>query len=73
VPGRDHSEEAKAILKAELVRRGLTHAALAALLTQAGSPITETSLRGKLSRGGFSAAFFLQCLDLIGATDVRLR
>lgn len=71
--GRDYSEEAKAILKAELTRRGIGYAELAARLTAAGSEIAPQSLNNKISRGGFSAAFFLQCLELIGANEVRLR
>ncbi|WP_244504678.1 DUF6471 domain-containing protein [Jannaschia faecimaris] len=32
----------------------------------------EANVRNKLSRGKFSAAFMLQCLSSIGATDLRL-
>lgn len=68
----DYAIQAKAILKAELKRRGVTYGDLARRLTEAGQPITEQYLTQKMSRGSFSAAFFLQCLDLIGATEVRL-
>jgi hypothetical protein len=35
-------------------------------------PKTEPNLRNKISRGGFSAAFFVQTLVAIGARTVRL-
>lgn len=64
--------KAKNLLKGELKRKGVTYARLAELL--AGLDITETerNLNNKISRGGFSAAFLLQCLSVIGATEVRL-
>lgn len=37
-----------------------------------GSPETERNIANKISRGGFTAAFFLQCFKAIGATTVRL-
>lgn len=32
----------------------------------------ERNLNNKISRGGFTAAFLLQCLEAIGADAVRL-
>jgi len=34
---------------------------------------SEANLRNKISRGGFSAAFFIQTLTAIGTHTVRLR
>jgi len=45
---------------------------LAEKLTAMGLPETERNLANKISRGGFTAAFFVQCLDAIGASDIRL-
>lgn len=61
--------EAKAanILKAELKRQGVTYAQLAELIGD-----KEPNVRNKLSRGKFSAAYFLQCLSAIGAYTLRL-
>lgn len=61
--------EAKAanILKAELKRRGVTYAQLAEMIGD-----KEPNVRNKLSRGKFSAAYMLQCLDRIGVIDLRL-
>jgi hypothetical protein len=33
---------------------------------------TERNLNNKISRGGFTAAFLLQCLDAIGASQLLL-
>ena len=61
--------EAKAanILKAELKRQGVTYARLAELIGD-----KEPNVRNKLSRGKFSAAYMLQCLDAIGLTEMRI-
>jgi len=63
---------AKNILKGELKRRGITYAQLVEKLEKIGVKETERNLNNKISRGGFSAAFFLQCLQAIEAKEVRL-
>jgi len=67
-----YEERAKNILKAELKRRGLTYAELVEELAKIGLSETERNIANKISRGGFSAAFFIQCLDAIGAHSVRV-
>jgi hypothetical protein len=62
----------KNLLKGELKRRGVTYRGLAEKLAAIGVQETERNLNNKISRGRFTAAFFLQCLDAIGARDVRL-
>jgi hypothetical protein len=62
----------KGMLKAELKRRNLTYQDLAAKLGEIGVRETEANLRNKVSRGGFSAAFFVQCLRAIGVQSLRL-
>ena len=66
--------EAKAanLLKAELKRKGATYAQLVERLGEIGIDEKEVNVRNKLSRGKFSAAFFLQCLTAIGSTHLRL-
>ncbi len=64
---------AKNLLKAELKRRGLTYAQLAEKLAAIGVSETERNLNNKISRGGFTAAFFLQCLSAIGVQTLRLQ
>jgi len=60
------------LLKAELKRRGITYAALADRLAEIGVSEKEANIRNKLSRGSFSAAFMLQCLEAIGSRQLHL-
>jgi hypothetical protein len=41
-------------------------------LTAMETPETERNIANKISRGGFTAAFFLQCLKAIGCANLRL-
>ncbi|MDP3261949.1 MULTISPECIES: DUF6471 domain-containing protein [Alphaproteobacteria] len=68
----EYEERAKNLLKSELKRRGVTYAQLAELLASIGIHETERNLNNKISRGGFSAAFLLQCLSVSGVQDLRL-
>ena len=63
---------AKNLLKGELKRRGVTYAQLAERLATIGVVENERNLNNKISRGGFTAAFLLQCLVAIGAASLRL-
>jgi len=64
--------EARRILRAELVRRGVTYQRLASRLQALGIKETERSVANKMSRGTFSFAFVLQCLAAIGADSVSI-
>ena len=64
---------AKNILKGELKRRGVTYAKLCELLAEKGISETERNINNKISRGGFTAGFFVLCLDTIGARSVQLQ
>ena len=64
----DWEARAANILKAELKRQGVTYAQLAERIDD-----KEVNIRNKLSRGKFSAAFMLHCLDAIGLEALRLR
>lgn len=68
----EYETRAKNLLKAELKRKGVTYAQLAEKLGEIGISENERNLNNKISRGGFSAAFLLECLAAIGASDVRL-
>jgi hypothetical protein len=65
--------DAKLILKSELKRRGLTYADLVRLLADNGVTESEANIRNKMSRGSFTAAFFVQCLIAIGCNYVQIR
>jgi lambda repressor-like predicted transcriptional regulator len=63
----DWETKAANILKAELKRQGVTYAQLAEMIGD-----KEPNVRNKLSRGKFSAAYMLQCLDAVGISDLRI-
>jgi hypothetical protein len=69
---QEYEEKAKNLLKGELKRRGIGYRDLAEKLTAMGVPETERNLANKISRGGFTAAFLIQCLSAIGCTTLRL-
>ena len=74
MPERNEWEDRAAnLLKAELKRKGLTYAQLAEKLEAVGVSDSERNIRNKISRGKFTAAFLLACLDAIGVSELRLR
>ena len=52
----------KGILKAELKRRNVSYRQLAVSLQALGIHETERNINNKISRGGFTAVFVVQCL-----------
>ena len=66
-------EGAKRLLKAELRRQNITYAKLCDLLAENHIHQTERNIANKVSRGGFTAAFLLQCLFAIGSKEISLR
>ena len=68
----DWEMKAANLLKAELKRKGVTYAALVERLAAIGVDEKEVNVRNKLSRGKFTAAFLLQCLDAIEARRIDL-
>lgn len=62
----------KGLLKAELKKKNVSYRQLAERLTAMGVPETEANIANKISRGGFTAVFFVQCLAAIGAHTIRL-
>jgi hypothetical protein len=72
MPDKDWQGRVKGILKSELKRRNLGYRELAEKLGALGIQETELNIKNKISRGGFTAVFFVQCLVAIGAHSVRL-
>ena len=68
----DWNDKVKRLLKSELVRRGISNSDLATMLEQIGIEETKSSIDSKISRGTFSASFFLQCLTVIGCEKVEI-
>lgn len=69
---QEYETLAKNLLKGELKKRGVTYAQLAEKLCEIGVPENERNLNNKISRGGFSAAFLVQCLVAVGCDTLRL-
>jgi hypothetical protein len=65
-------EKAKNLLKGELKRREVTYAQLVEKLDALGVKETEPNLANKISRGGFTAVFVIQCLESIGCQQLGL-
>ena len=55
-------DEAKAIIKMEMARRGMSFRDLLQALEAVGVHEDERNLRNKVARATFTAGFFLQCL-----------
>ncbi len=68
----DWPARVKGLLKAELKKKNVSYKDLAERLTAMGIPESEANIANKISRGGFTAVFFVQCLVAIGAHIVRL-
>lgn len=69
---RDWVAYTKGMLKAEMKRRNLTYAQLVERLAAIGVKDSDANLRNKISRGGFTGAFLIQCLIAMGVTVLRL-
>ena len=72
VKDREWEARVKGMLKAELKRRDLTYADLVGKLADIGVMDSEPNIRNKISRGKFTAVFFVQCLTAIGVNEIRL-
>jgi len=68
----DWNARAANLLKSELKKHGITYAQLVEKLAEIGVSEKEANIRNKLSRGAFTAAYFLQCLEAIGVKEVRV-
>jgi len=60
------------LLKSELKRHGVTYAKLVEKLAEIGIEEKEANVRNKLSRGAFTAAYLIQCLEAIGVKEMHL-
>ena len=69
---KEWEDKVKGLLKGELKRQGISYAQLVGKLADIGVMDSEPNIRNKLSRGKFTAVFFVQCLTAIGAREIRL-
>lgn len=65
----EYEDKAKALLRFAMSQRGVTPEELADRLGKMGVDISPGGLANKISRGGFSSAFLLQCME---ALDINL-
>jgi hypothetical protein len=72
VAEKEWHNRVKGILKAELKRRNMSYRELADRLEAIGVHETERNIANKMSRGGFSAVFFVQCLAAIDCKSVAV-
>ena len=68
----DWQDAASRLVRAEIVREGLTVRELVARLQGLGIVETEASVKNKLSRGTFSTVFLIQALQALGHSTVDL-
>ncbi len=68
----DWTARTKALLRSEMVKRGVSYTGLVEKLAALGIRETEANLRNKISRGGFTGAFLIQCLVAMNVTALRL-
>jgi Domain of unknown function (DUF6471) len=69
---RDWQAQAKGIIRGELKRRNLSYRDLADRLLAIGVKENERNISNKIARGGFTAVFFLQCMEAIGVNAIHL-
>lgn len=65
-------ELAKNLVRAEMMRRGVSFATLPELLANIGVTDSETNLRNKVGRGRFTIVFFLQCMKALGVEWIQI-
>ena len=69
---KDWQAQVKGILKAELKRKSLSYADLAEKLAAVGVKDSERNISNKISRGTFTAIWFVQCMEAIGVKTIHL-
>jgi len=72
VKRRDWQAQVKGLLKGELKKRNLSYAELAEKLGAIGVKDSERNISNKISRGTFTAIFFVQCMEAIGVKTIHL-
>lgn len=63
---------AKNLIRSELTRKGVTYAQLSEFLAEIGVQENEKNVANKIGRGTFNMVFFMQCMEAIGVSEVRL-
>jgi Domain of unknown function (DUF6471) len=66
------AEAIKRLLRAEMVREGVTYDVLSERLAGLGVEDTSVNIRNKVARGKFTAVFLIQALRAIGVETLRI-
>jgi hypothetical protein len=66
------ADRAKRLLRAEMVKRGVSYDDLAEQLGKMGIQETSVNIRNKVARGKFMASFLLECFAAMGVQVIRL-
>ena len=72
MPDTEWQARVKGMLKAELKRRNVSYQQLSDKLSDMGIHEGEKNIRNKISRGGFTAVFLIQCLVAAGCQNLHL-
>lgn len=62
----------KNLLRAEMMRRGVSYEQLATKLAEIGVEDNVLNLRNKVARGRFTAPFFAQCMVALGVELLQI-
>lgn len=62
----------KNMLRAEMMRRGMSYEQLVTRLADLGIEENVLNLRNKVARGRFTASFFTQCMIAIGVSNLQI-
>lgn len=62
----------KNLLRAEMMRRGVSYETLAQRLADVGVTDNAQNLRNKVARGRFTAPFFAQCMVALGVELLQI-
>jgi DNA (cytosine-5)-methyltransferase 1 len=69
---KDWNKQASLILRSVLTRKDVKYQDLVERLEKIGIKETQSSITNKLSRGSFSFAFFLQCMEVLDIKEIRM-
>lgn len=72
MPKLQDKQIVKRALKIEMLKHDVTVEKLQRLLGEHGYSYSLSSISSKISRGSFSASFFLQCLEAMGCKKINI-
>ena len=70
---KEWCEEARLVLRMEMMRKGVSYKQLEKGLRAMGIDCDHKMLSTKISRGGFSFVFFLQCMYAMDVEYIRIQ